>query len=79
MVEVSSERSIGEKQSGLRSGPEEVTEAVKTSKAIDGWVWLISSLILIILLLQSFKSSSQLRVAGCTPQQSCDSLSAWLQ
>ena len=28
-VEVSSERSVGEKQSRVRSGPEEVTEAVK--------------------------------------------------
>ena len=49
MVEVSSERSTGEKQSRVRSGLEEVTEAIETPTAVGGWVWLISSLILIIL------------------------------
>ena len=49
MVEVSSDRSTGEKQSRVRSGPEEVTEAVETLTAIGGWALLIFSLIQIIL------------------------------
>ena len=48
MVEVSSERSTGEKQSRVRPGPKGVTDTDETSTAVGGWAWFISSLILVI-------------------------------
>ena len=64
MIEVSTERCIREKQSRVRSGLEEDTEAVETPTEIGGLSWLTSSLILIIFLLKKLTKSSLLRAAG---------------
>ena len=62
MVDVSSERSLGVKQSRVRSG--QVTEAVEMLTAIGGWSQLISFLIWITLPLKKLIKSSLLKAAG---------------
>ena len=55
---------IGEEQSLVKSGPENIPEAVETPTAVGGWAWLLSCLVPMILLLKQLIKFSVLRAAG---------------